>query len=365
MSKSKKVIEEDDVMKIFLFTSVLSGGGAERVLCQLANGLSVEHNVTLIASYKTDNEYFVDSSVDKIYIDNIKHKSFFRQITRLRKLAWTKKPDVCISFLPHPNFKLLISMFGLKTKTIISVRNDPEKEYASIVTRILAYTLYPFSNGIVFQTRDAQSFFPESIRKKSAVIMNQVDKRFFNIKRGTGEYWLATGRLEKQKNYPLMITAFANVCRRHPDEVLKIYGEGSEKESLRKLIKQLGMEHNILLMGVTNDVPQQLKNAKGFILSSDYEGMPNGLLEALAAGVPCIATDCPCGGPREVIHTGINGVLVSINNKIELESAIEKILCDPEFSNRLEINAREMALKFNPVNILGDWTDYIRKVRCE
>ncbi|MDO5157092.1 MAG: glycosyltransferase, partial [Eubacteriales bacterium] len=215
------------------------------------------------------------------------------------------------------------------------------------------------------QTRDAQSFFPESIRKKSAVIMNQVDKRFFNIKRGTGEYWLATGRLEKQKNYPLMITAFANVCRRHPDEVLKIYGEGSEKESLRRLIKQLGMEHNILLMGVTNDVPQQLKNAKGFILSSDYEGMPNGLLEALAAGVPCIATDCPCGGPREVIHTGINGVLVSINNKIELESAIEKILCDPEFSNRLEINAREMALKFNPVNILGDWTDYIRKVRCE
>lgn len=352
-------------MKYFLYTSVLFGGGAERVLCELANNLSKKNDVTLIASYQSETEYYICDQVKKIYIDDrIENKSSIKQIIRLRSIIQETKPDAVISFLPFPNFKMLIATIGLKTKKIISVRNDPNREYPTSIMRHLAFLLYKLADGVVFQTKDAQDFFPEKIRNKSKVIMNQVDNEFFKTSQISEDYYVATGRLNKQKNYEMMISAFAKFVQRFPDEKLYIYGEGDERKSLEKLITQLNVEKNIFLKGTTSNIPDVLSHAKAFILTSDFEGMPNGLLEAMAVGLPCISTDCPAGGPKEIIETGINGLLIPIGNeKILYEKLVYMQSNDMDRKN-YGYNAKIAANKFAPEKIFKLWEKYINEIIC-
>lgn len=349
-------------MKMLLYTSVLSGGGAERVLCQLASKLSHSNEVILAASYKTSNEYPVEQNVKKVYIDNsIENKSTIRQINNLRNLIKTEKPKVVISFLPEPNFKMLMSSWGLKTKKIISIRNDPTKEYRTYTKRLLAKLLYGFSDGVVFQTLDAQKWFPQKIQQKSQIIMNQVNDIFFETEHASEDYYVATGRLNKQKNYPMMIRAFSKFLKRFPNEKLYIYGDGDQSE-LNQLINELGVKDNIILKGNSSDIPYVLSMAKGFILSSDYEGMPNGLLEALAMGVVSIATDCPCGGPREVIEDAENGFLIPVGDEEKLFETLCMIETSVDLRKQISKNAIEKAKMFKPNYIFKQWESYIESL---
>lgn len=346
-------------MKIFFFTSVLAGGGAERVLCQLANCFSESNEVFLIAAYKEDEEYCINDAVKKIYIDkSIEEKNSLKQIVRLRNLIRIEKPDICVSFLPQPNFKMLLATMGLKTKVIVSIRNDPNREYASKSSKVLAKFLYPLANGIVFQTKEAKDWFSQSIQRKSSIIMNQVDQKFFEVKRSSSEYWVATGRLNRQKNYSLMIEAFKRFVYEYPSEVLRIYGKGTLEDELKDLIEKNHLENNILLMGQTNDVVEVLSHAKGFLLSSDYEGMPNGLLEAQAMGLPCISTDFPCGGAREIISDD-NGILVPVNDIEAFSAALISMQSNPERRNELGDKAKLMAERFKPRHVFDEWQCFL------
>lgn len=350
-------------MKIFFFTSVLAGGGAERVMCQLANCFGKENDVTLIAAYKQEGEYLVNNTIRKVYIDkNINNKNTFLQIIRLRKMIREKKPEICVSFLPEPNFKMILASLGLKTKVIVSVRNDPNREYANLFKRLLAIILYPLASGIVFQTEDAKKWFSKRIQKKSTIIMNQVDQRFFKAKKISSDYWVATGRLNEQKNYPLMLNAFKMLIEKYPNEKLRIYGKGILKSKLSELIKSLGLQDNVSLMGQTSDVIDVLIHAKAFLLSSDYEGMPNGLLEALAVGLPCVVTDCPCGGPKEVVNSKINGILVPVNNEKKFFEMMLDLIENPFFAEQIAQNAKIMSKQFHPQEIYKKWDEYLKKI---
>lgn len=348
-------------MKLFLYTSVLSGGGAERVLCQLANNfLKKKHDVFIIASYPTQNEYVLDNQIKKIYIDESnQNKKSIRQILRLRALVKKEKPDVLISFLPNPNLKMLIATMGLTVKKVISVRNDPNYEYANTIIKILAKVFYLQADGIVFQTKQAQKWFSKKIQKKSVIIMNQVSELFFSTKRVEENFFVAVGRLNKQKNYPLMIKAFGLLVKEHPNVRLRIYGDGEEKENINNLIKKYKLENNISLMGKSNHINEVLSHAKAFVLSSTYEGMPNALLEAMAMGLPCIATDCPCGGPEMIIKNGYNGVLVPVDNINSLYEGLKKILENDEFRIKIALNAKESSKNFYPQKIFREWEEYI------
>ena len=350
-------------MKILLYTSILSGGGAERVLCQLANGFLENNEVVLIASYKSENEYLVNVKVKKVYLCNYNSDGFVGQIRTLRGILKDEKPDICISFLPAPNIKLLLANIGLNFKTIISIRNDPSREYSSTAFRLAAKYIYPFADGVVFQTKQAKEWFPQKIQNKSEIIMNQVNPVFFNRKKIVSDYWIATGRLNAQKNYPLMIDAFRKVVAQKPDAKLRIYGTGELWDDISYLISSSELEENIQLMGNTDDIPKALENAKGFILSSDFEGMPNGLLEAFAMGVPCISTDCPCGGPAMIIRDGINGYLVPVKNVDALYRKIMLVENDEENARVISEQAQKDALAYHPDKIIEQWIGYIKKVK--
>ena len=355
-------------MKILFYIGILCGGGAERVIVNLANFFSEDGNETLIInSYPAEDQYKASESVRRVFLED-KHlkKSFIRKnlsyVKKLRKILKEEKPDVLVSFMAEPNFRSIIAARKLKVKTVISVRNDPKKEYPTFLYRFLARRLYKRADGIVFQTDEAMQFFSEKIRKKSAVIMNSVDPVFFNTQKTAEDYCVAVGRLTAQKNYPMMIKAFRNILEDFPDKKLFIYGEGELKDSIYNLIIEEGVAENIKIAGRTDNVPDVLSRAEVFLMTSDYEGMPNALLEAMAAGVPVICTDCPCGGPKMVIEDGINGFLIGTGDSEALTEKLKIIFSDSELKRKLSDNAKLSAKNFLPDIINAKWQEYLENI---
>lgn len=247
----------------------------------------------------------------------------------------------------------------LPVKTLVSVRNDPNKEYAGKIGRFVGKVLLPMADGCVFQTSDAQKWFPERLQKKSRIIYNAVKEEFYQVERTPVRGEIVTcGRLTEQKNHRLLIDAFAEVQKIHPYATLKIYGEGALREKLQNQIESLNLNEKVFLMGATNDVAKVLQTADLFVLSSDYEGMPNALMEAMAAGVPCISTDCPCGGPRELFGNLCAEDLVRCNEPKQLAQTMEKKL----EQNDQSCMQRKRAEQFRPEKINYEWKKYINEL---
>lgn len=215
------------------------------------------------------------------------------------------------------------------------------------------------ADGCVFQTSDAQKWFPKRLQKKSRIIYNAVKEEFYQVDRTPVRGEIVTcGRLTEQKNHRLLIDAFAEVQKIYPFATLKIYGEGALREKLQNQIESLNLNEKVFLMGATNDVAKALQTADLFVLSSDYEGMPNALMEAMAAGVPCISTDCPCGGPRELFGND-NNFLIPVGDKTVLVRKITDFFNHKDELDSCGSSLNAEAKKFNPKAIEKKWMDYV------
>ena len=359
-----------DKRKLMFYINTLGTGGAERVMSRLASHFCKDgYEVLLVTSFPIEEEYPLDEGVIRLQLEEkeLAANRISRNLSRikkLRKLCKVHKPDVLVAFMQEPNFRAVLATVGLPVKTVVSVRNDPKREYAGRVGRFVGKRILPMADGCVFQTEQAKAWFPEKLQKKSAVIFNEVSETFFHVKRKDHKNVVTVGRLTAQKNHELLIGAFAKVAEKYPDQNLLIYGQGEKKEQLAALIEKLQMSDRIFLMGVTSDVPQVLSETGVFVLSSDYEGMPNALMEALAVGVPCISTDCPCGGPDMLIKNEENGLLVPIKDEQMLVAAMDRLLGDPIFAEQLGEAARERAKNYLPENIFREWKAYI-DAQCE
>lgn len=354
--------------KILFYINALNGGGAERVMSNLSSQFADKgYEVLFATSYPADGEYELNKKIKRFNLEseNIpcsKIKRNYVRVKRLRQICKREKPEVLVAFMAEPNFRAIIATIGLETKTIISVRNEPEKEYAGRLMNFVGKYILPMADGCVFQTEDAKKWFPKKLQNKSTIIFNAVKRDFFEAKRKPVNGLIITcGRLEEQKNHILLIKAFFNVVKKNPNAYLHIYGEGSLKDSLQSLIDNLGLNHSVKLMGQTNDVVSVLEKADVFVLSSFYEGMPNALMEAMAVGVPCIATDCPCGGARMLLNDN-NGILIKNNNIDELTNAIEQLIKDDYKKETLSNKCIETVSEFKAENIFLKWREYIEKV---
>lgn len=356
--------------KILFYINTLERGGAERVLCNLANQFIKKGYITFfVTSYWTKDEYQLDENVERYNLDEHNRENFLSKnvirIKNLKKIIKKVKPDVIISFLPESIFRVILVTMTMHIPIVISVRNDPQKEYACRSYKLLARMLYMKADWIVFQTEEAKKWFSPKIQKKSSIILNQVDEKFFMSKKEDEEYYCALGRLVEQKNYPMMIKVFSKFVSKYPSEKLYIYGEGILKKELQKLIKIQGMENNIFLKGLTSNPQDILARAKGFIITSDYEGMPNTLLEAMAVGIPVIATDCPCGGPKMVIKNDENGILIPVGDEEALFKALVKVENDKIFRKKIGGKARMYANCYRPDIIFEEWEDIVKKVTVQ
>ena len=354
-------------MRILFYISTIRGGGAARVMVNLANGLAQRgYEICFVTNFAAEHEYELSSSIKRYSLEDTESKSNrvvknSRRIKGLRKLIRRINPDVSIAFMRENNFRLILASKGLLTKTVVSVRNTPDKEYPSAFSKVLANLLYKRADSIIFQTESAQAAFPVYIRDKSKIIINPIDDKFFYEREGEGDYILACGRLSNQKNYPMMIQGFKGILNEYPNERLLIYGEGRLKDQIQNLINSLGVNQFIELKGYSTNMPEVYKQAKLLLVTSDYEGIPNTMLEAMASSIPVISTDCPCGGPRMIIKEGYNGYLVPVNDHVSFSEKIKLFLAD---DNRIKMNraAQDTAEKFRLDAVLNEWIEVFNDI---
>lgn len=360
-------------MNIVCYINKISLGGAERVMSVLANGLSKRgHKVTLVIDYSMTDEYLLNPQINKIVLDGDYNKTkiknpFVRTVSRIKKIREICKKenaDILVSFIKEANERAILATRGLKTKNLISVRVDPKVGYQSLIEKIIACYLYRYADGCVFQTEEAKAFYSKTIQNKSAIIYNPVSSSFYQVtgRPGSRKQIVSCGRLARQKNYELLIRAFAEVHKKHIDYELHIYGTGQLQKELEKLIVDLGMDSKVILKGRCNNIPDAIKDASLFVLSSDYEGLPNALMEAMALGLPVISTDCSGGGARLLIRNGNNGYIVPCNDIEKLSKRINYCLENYDNSLICGQNAKIDAKKYSEENIVMEWEKYLYRI---
>lgn len=357
-------------MKILLLTSSMSLGGAERVACRLANGwTSRGDQVVLMPTFSGRGDCFYEVSPDVriVYLaDRVssRAKTLVNQIARLaalRRFIASERPDIVVSFLPNVNAAAVIASAGLGIPIVVCERTDPfarTKEYW--LHRVFRFA-YPFAKVLMVQTRAVASKFAASNRllRLIWVIQNPVSEELLSLKRddhvAADKHLLAVGRLSEEKQFDLLIRVFARLSGRHSTWSLRIVGEGDLRSKLWNQIAELGLESRIALVGQSDNISDELARADAFVLSSSFEGFPNALLEAMAAGLPCVAFDCP-SGPREMTMNGQTALLVAQNDEPALELNLDRLMRDDNFRQTLGSQARESVLEhFGMERILDKW----------
>lgn len=347
--------------KITFIISTLNSGGAERVISLISKSLSDYYNVSIILLLNGQPKaYDISEKVSIIELKNHKGRinKWFNIIRELHNVIKTEDSDVYISFCTIENIVSLIASFGTRKKLIISERNAPKTEKKPLLIKILQKILYPFSNYFVFQTDTAKKMYKKKIQQKSVVIPNPITE---NLPQWQGElklennYICAVGRLHPQKNYPLLFRSFSQFCKDYKDYQLLVFGTGEQEKELLDLINLLRMNEKIHLMGYHKDVHKYLKNCSFFVMTSDYEGMPNALMEAMSMGIPCISTDCPSGGPAKIIKNYENGILVNVNDQSSLISSMKYLVDNQDKAKSFGKKAKMIKDSYTINNITLEW----------
>ncbi|MCR5450836.1 MAG: glycosyltransferase family 4 protein [Solobacterium sp.] len=353
-------------MKITMFIGSLYGGGAERVTCSLAGYLAEKgHDVEILTMSETKDAYDLDERVSVKTLLSLKERrnTVFNNLIRFPKF-WkylrTAKNDLYIVMLPKTTIMLLMFRWMTKAKVVAAERVDPGS-YTGMKATMLKKLAHR-ADGFVFQTEDAMKWYGNTVSNlKTTVIPNAVNKEFIRPFY-TGEkrkVIAAAGRLNAQKNFTLLINAFAKIASEVPDYRLVIYGEGEKRIELEALIRSHGLEDRAALPGNIKNIAEEMQQNDMFVLSSDFEGMPNALMEAMALGLACVSTDCPCGGPAYLIRNDINGILVPVNDEGRMAEAMKGLLKDPEKLRSIGRNAYQISSELTPERIYGRWEEFL------
>lgn len=361
-------------MKIVICLGILNTGGAERVLCNLANYLVKENNEVIIIYTKVLNSnYKLDERVKVVILQDyekkrsILHRNYY-VTKKYKEIIINNKADLILSFFQGPIARVLfLKKINKKIKNIpfiVSIREDPKKAFRSIKYKMTLH-FYKYADAFVFQTEEIKKYFSKVIQEKSTIIPNSINPAFFNkeisnIKRE--KKIVAVGRLAKQKNYPMLIDAFKNISKKFPDYVLEIYGDGELRKELENYINKLELNNKILLMGNHSNIEDKIYNASLFVITSNYEGISNALLEAMTLGLPCISTNSSGGGAKTLIENNYNGILIDVGDTVALEEKMEEVLLNSEFAEKLSNNAKKSMEKYHPKIINKMWLDYMIKV---
>lgn len=241
-------------------------------------------------------------------------------------------------------------------KVVFAERNDPRKSPPSKKRRIIRDICFLLADRCIFQTDKIKGDFPPVVQKKSRVIYNPVStalpSRCMGPKR---KVFVAVGRLSRQKNYPLLLDAFRMFSEEYPEYSLEIYGDGEEETNLAKLCDQYDLKDRVRFMGYVENVSSKTVDATGFVMSSDYEGLSNAMLEALCVGLPVLCTDYLSGGARLVIQNEINGILVPTGDAKAIYRGMKRIVSEEGFADSISKEAVKVKERFKAERIAGEW----------
>ena len=187
-------------------------------------------------------------------------------------------------------------------------------------------------------------------------------------KKKTRKRIVAVGRLALQKNHAMLIRAFRRFRQTHPEYTLSIYGSGGEgainpfnqEKPLRRLVAELELQESVFFEGSSTRVHYEIADAEFFVLSSDYEGLSNALLEAMTMGFPCVSTDCE--GSTDVIENGVNGLLVPRGDEDALLDAMLTLAEKEEYRESLGRQAKKTAERFKRERVAQEWAETIERI---
>lgn len=362
------------MQKIAFHLNSLQQGGAERVVSNLANRFAKEGYEVVIATewYGTD-EFALDQKVRRVHVGLTKEdenrsriSKMLRRIWYLRSFMKKEKPDVVVAFTRGVLYRALAAGIGTGIPVVISVRTDPVGHYDKKADKLRIPLLFPHAAGCVFQTEGAKAFFAPYLQENSRIILNPLNPKYVGVPEPAvrTKDVVQSGRLVDFKNQPMLIRAFLKVHEKHPDYTLKIYGPDSKdgtKEILESIIHENHAEDFVKLMGGSNTLEKDLADAALYAFSSDWEGLPNALMEAMALGLPVVSTDCPCGGPKTLIEDGVNGLLVPIMDEKAMTDGILRLIEDRELAERLGREARRISERANEDAVFEQWQTYLQE----
>lgn len=349
------------VRKYVLISDSLSSGGAQRAASIFASGIAERgYEVHLVLYERVEQEYPISPRVRLHLLPKRNGESRIRyyahKLLSIRRLIIDLNPDIIIPFLPdQANHFFLASRFT-NIPFISTVRNNPYLYPESKQMRMLGKLVALLSTGIFLQTEEQAGFFPAYARGKTFVVPNPVSNELFHRDyqyREELKEISSFGRLSPQKNQRLLIQAFASVHKTYPSIRLNLYGAGEEEPRLRDLASELGIPEAVCFRGRVSNVADALLASDLFVLSSDYEGMPNALMEAMAVGLPCISTNCPTG-PKDLIEHRKDGLLVECNDVNQLAAAITYCIENPRFCQRMGKEARRKMREEYKVDVVVD-----------
>ncbi|RJF94230.1 glycosyltransferase family 4 protein [Sphingomonas cavernae] len=344
----------------------LGAGGAERVVNIIANELAARgRTVSVIAFEEPDApsyyDYAAGVSLVRLGLPARRQPWPFgglasvARVVRLRRAMATIEPDSVVSFLTRTNVLALLATIGTDIPVIVSERNNPRLQDFGHVWGWLRARVYRRAFGLVTMTQGAMDCFPPAMRRRQWIIPNPaMTAAHVPVSGDTTKWLVAVGRLVPQKGFDLLLQTFARIAPAFPDWELVIWGEGPERGALEATARELDIDRRVLLPGVSANPGAWMALGDLFVMSSRFEGWGNALLEALAAGMPAIAFDCPWG-PGQMIEHGVNGMLVPSDNVEAMAQGLAALMRDPALRARLGDTARQSMGKFATANVVTAW----------
>ena len=397
LKKTRSIRKMNKVPHLVLYIGSLQRGGAERVMTNLAEYFYHEGwKVTFVTTYLYPDEYPLPDAAWKIthtpgpigeggalsplseqgegirrilsgltpQEESGRLINIWRRIRKLRGIFRMLEPDLILSFLGKNNVMAIQSAKGLGIPVVVSVRSNPSREYADRFLHRQMLRLFPKAAGVVLQTRQEFDYFPEKIRKRAVLLPNSLNPDFMRqpYEGPRRKEIVSVGRLDENKNEEMLLRAFAQIAESHPDWTVRLYGDGDSRKKLEKLSQQLHLENRVFFEGWVGGVADRIQDAGIYVLTSRQEGMPNALLEAMALGIPCVSTDCPCGGPADLITDGENGYLVPVDDQDALSHRLAALMDDPALRQKIGRNAGRVRRLYNPEVINARWKSYLTEL---
>ena len=360
--------------RIVFVTNSMGFGGAEKMLTFVANSLAERGhacciiNLNAIGDYINEKQQAVNDGITVHTLPKVaetisRHKFRLREIYHIAK---SFRADVLIGFTGYPNFYAKIAGDMLHIPSIMSERGDPVRTTPNTVKSKLVTSVINRSKGGVFQTDGAMAFYGKALQNRGAVIPNPIfvtdeipdipfDQREKTV--------VSVGRLDnEQKRYDIMLDAFQLFSHKHPEYVLKLYGRGTDETRIKAWADEKNLSTKVRFMGLSTRPMQDIAKDGIFLITSDYEGISNSLLEAMAVGLPCVSTDHTPGGARLLIRDHENGLLAPVGDAQGLANAMCEFAENAELARKCAENAKDVLSRFAPDKIIDMWETYIRKI---
>lgn len=369
-------------MKLLFFIHSLEGGGAQRVVVNLANHfaeLGWEVRVVTLAS-AADDAYALSGSVDRLVLDLAGRSATpvagllqnVRRIRALRKILYQTRPDVAVAMMASANILLAFAALGLPgIRTVGSERIHPPQSPLGGLWELLRRFSYAWLDAVVALTAKSAEWITENTRAKQVVVIPNaaiwpLPKYPPHVPpevvcRPGRRVVLGVGRLDGQKGFDWLIAAFSEVAQGHPQWDLVIVGDGPQVADLRAQISQTGLAQRVFLPGRAGNVSDWYARADVYVLSSRYEGFPNTLVEAMAQGLPVISFTCDTG-PEDLVRQNVDGILVQTGDVLALASALQKLMDEPQARTQLAARAVEVRERFSMDRVANLWSHLFQAI---